>query len=377
MTEPATLQSVLTHFLDPSGLDTQRRKVCRHLQACRTPAMGGMRLRCDQCGREQQIYHGCRDRHCPQCQARATRQWAERQRESILPVRYHHLVFTLPHALNGWVQLHPEAIYQALFQSTWGTLRAFGQDPKRLGGALGMTAVLHTWGQNLSQHVHLHCLIPGGVLRADGQWQPSKGFYLFPVRALSRHYRGRMVSLLRQSATAGELHRVTRAGEVDTVLDALMQTEWVVYSKPCLDHTGTVVDYLARYSHRIALTNSRIQSIDQQYVHLRIKDYRDHNRIKTLCLGGTEFVRRFLLHVLPKGLMRIRHFGFLANRVRRAKLTQIRERLSAATAAQPVSAPANEAEPERPCPACREGRLQIIAQRLPAPLPLPPAGAPP
>lgn len=375
MTEPATLQSVFTHFLDPSGLDAQRRKVCHHLQACRTPAMGGMRLQCSHCATEQRVYHGCRDRHCPQCQARATREWGEQQRDAILPVRYHHLVFTLPHDLNGWVQLHPEVLYRALFQAVWGTLKRFGEDPKRLGGALGMSAVLHTWGQNLSQHVHLHCLVPGGVLRPDGQWQASKGFYLFPVRALSRHYRGRMVALLRKSATAGDLHRVTRAGEIDATLTTLMQSEWVVYSKPCLDHTATVVDYLARYSHRIALTNRRILGIDEQQVHLRVKDYRDHDRIKTLRLDGIEFVRRFLLHILPKGLMRIRHFGFLANRVRRQRLAQLRVCLMTAASEQPDTAPAAETEHQWPCPACREGRLGIIAQLLPAPRTRPPTGA--
>jgi hypothetical protein len=359
MAEPATLQHVLMRFLDDTTLDRQRRKVCTRLQACRTEALGGMRLQCDRCETEQRWYHGCRDRHCPQCQGRATRQWTERQQGHLLPVRYYHLVFTLPHSLNGWVQLHPEVIYRLLFQAVWGTLKAFGQDPKRLGGELGMTAVLHTWGQNLSRHVHLHCLVPGGALGEDGQWKPTRGNYLFPVKALSRHFRGRMVSLLRRAATQGALPRVTRPGDVDTVLDTLMASDWVVYTKDCLDHTGTVVEYLARYTHRIAITNARLLEVDEKQVSLRIKDYRDGNRLKTMCLPGEEFVRRFLQHVLPKGLMRVRHFGFLANRSREQKLARIRRALAVAVAV--VAETASGEAPEYPCQQCRQGRLYVIA----------------
>lgn len=359
MAEPVTLQHILARFPNATPLDTQRRKVCSRLQACRTEAMGGVRLACDRCEREQRWYYGCRDRHCPQCQGRATRQWLERQQDQLLPVRYYHLVFTLPHSLNGWVQLHPELIYRLLFEAVWGTLRAFGQDPKRLGGELGMTAVLHTWGQNLSRHVHLHCLVPGGALRADGHWTPTRGNYLFPVRALSRHFRGRMVSLLRRAATQGALHRVTRSGEVDALLETLMSSDWVVYTKCCLEHTSTVVQYLARYTHRIALTNSRLLAVDDRQVTLRIKDYHDGNRQKTLCLPGEELVRRFLLHVLPKGLMRVRHFGFLANRGRKDKLARVRRAL-----AVPPTVVADTARGERPaypCPRCPQGRLYVIA----------------
>ncbi len=366
MAEAATLQHILNRFAPTDTLDRQRRKVCGHLQACRTEAMGGRVLKCEHCDTEQRWYHGCRDRHCPQCQGRATRQWAERQRGHTLPVHYYHLVFTLPHTLNGWVQLHPQVIYRLLFQSAWATLKAFGQDPKRLGGELGMSAVLHTWGQNLSRHVHLHCLVPGGALGANGQWKTTKGHYLFPVKALSRHFRGRMVGLLRQAATQGKLHRVTRPGEVDSILDALMATEWVVYTKHCLNHTATVVDYLARYTHRIAITNARILAVEDTQVSLRYKDYRDGNRHKTMHLNGEEFVRRFLLHVLPKGLMRIRHFGFLANRCRQEKLARIRRVLAAAEAIPASGAKAVGGEiPGYPCPQCRQGQLYVIAQLLP------------
>lgn len=377
MAEQATMQQALARFLDASGLDGQRRKVCAHLQACRTEAMGGMRLQCAQCRDERIVYHGCRDRHCPQCQGRATRQWAERQRGQILAVPYYHLVFTLPHELNGWVALHPRVICRLLFEAVWATLKAFGEDPRRLGGELGMSAVLHTWGQNMSRHVHLHCLVPGGALRDDGQWQASRGNYLFPVRALSRRFRGRMVAGLRQAASRGELGRVTREGEIDALLERLMAHEWVVYTKHCLQHTATVVDYLARYTHRIAITNARILAVDNRQVTLRYKDYRDGERHKILCLEGEEFVRRFLMHVLPKGLMRIRHFGFLANRGRRDKLERIRRALTM----PPPKAMAQSETPEHGqdgylCAKCRQGRLHVIAQLAPRRQPWRPPEAP-
>ncbi|MDZ7749924.1 MAG: transposase zinc-binding domain-containing protein [Halofilum sp. (in: g-proteobacteria)] len=171
MGEPATVQHALARFLDPGGLDGQRRRVCSHLLGCRTEAMGGVARRCGHCALDAPHWFGCRDRHCPQCQGRAIRQWAERRRADILPVRYYHVVFTLPHTLNAWVQLHPEVIHRLLFASVWATVKAFGRDPKYLGGEMGMSAVLHTWGQNLSQHVHLHCLVPGGALGDDGTWR--------------------------------------------------------------------------------------------------------------------------------------------------------------------------------------------------------------
>ena len=324
MASGASVQQVLSQFLlQPERLDVQRQRVCRHLMQCRTAAMGGRQLHCNACDHEQVQYFSCRDRHCPQCQWRAIQAWAERQRSAVLPVPYHHVVFTLPHQLNGWVQLHPELIYRLLFQCVWGTLERFGRDPKRLNGQLGMTAVLHTWGQTLNQHVHVHCLVPAGALGQDGHWHAARSNYLFPVRALSRRYRGLMVSALRQAATQQQLHRVTHVGEIDQLLNDLMATDWVVYSKHCLQHTNSVIDYLARYTRRIAISNARLQQVDEQTVTLSYKDYRQEARNRQMVLSGEEFVRRFLLHILPKGLMRVRHYGFLANRCRRARLGQI------------------------------------------------------
>lgn len=362
MTDSATLQHALARFLNPAKLDGQRQRVCSHLLACRTEAMGGMVLQCAECDHSHSYYFGCRDRHCPQCQGRSMAQWADQQESNILPVRYYHVVFTLPHSLNGWVQLHPEVIYRLLFQSAWQTLHTFGRDPKRLNGEMGMIAVLHTWGQNLSQHVHLHCLVPGGALGDDGGWHEARSGYLFPVRALSRHFRGRMVSALRKGATAGELDRVTRPGEVDEQLNTLMATEWVVYSKDCLKHTQTVVRYLARYTRRIAISNARILDVDERQVTLRYKDYRDRHRNKHLVLDGKEFVRRFLLHILPKGLMRVRHYGFLANRCRRRRLAQIRQALALTALPEPQATAKTQSYT---CPQCQQHTLHATGLLAP------------
>jgi hypothetical protein len=267
------------------------------------------------------------------------------------------------------VQLHPEVIYPLLFKTVWKTLKAFGADRKRLAGKLGMTAVLHTWGQNLSQHVHLHCLVPGGALSDDQQWHPAKSTYLFPVQALSRHYRGKLVSALRQCAKSGKLSRITRVDEVDTVLNSLMQKDWVVYSKPCLNRTDRIIGYLARYSHRIAISDQRLIGMDQDQVRFSHKDYRK-NQPGIMALHYDEFIRRFLMHVLPQGLMRIRHYGILANRCRKASLKIIRAALAKPS---PVKNVRKKDEPGTyPCPKCRKGQL-IPRQTLnPVPLTHPP-----
>jgi len=362
----ADLQTILGNFLNrDQRLSPRQWQVCSHLQTCRTAALGGLKMHCDHCDYDVPQYHACRDRHCPRCQQRASRRWCESQQAAVLPVTYYHLVFTLPHTLNPWVQLHPQVIYGLLFQCVWATLKAFAGDPKRLSGELGMTAVLHTWGQNLSQHVHLHCLIPGGALSAQGQWHPAKSNYLFPVRALSRVFRGKLVSALRAAARRGELHRVTRPGDIDHTLAALMQTEWVVYSKACVSRTESVVAYLARYSHRIAISDRRIVDVDEEQVVFRYKDYRDHDKSKVMRLSGVEFIRRFLLHVLPKGFMRLRHYGFLANRYRAEKLKQIRGML-----AQGNAAPTTDVTPDAPftgypCPRCHQGIVHVICTLAP------------
>jgi hypothetical protein len=366
------LQTVMNRFLDKYRqehvLSARQGEVIRHIQACRTEVLGGVQLHCDRCDYERPWYGACRDRHCPKCQWRATEAWAAKQRAQVLPVTYYHIVFTLPHTLNPWVALHPAAIYRLLFQAVWSTLKAFGADPQRLGGRLGATLVLHTWGQQLWRHVHLHCLVPGGALDEAGRWHAAKSTYLFPDRALARHVRGKLVSLLRAAYTQGDLPRVSEAAEVERVLNTLMAKDWVVYTKPWLKQPETVIDYLARYSFRTALSDARIRQITDTGVALDYKDYRDQDRWKTLQLPGEALIQRFLLHVLPKGLMRIRHYGFLANRCRRQKLAQIRTALGQAAAeraaeATDIAVPGPFAH--WPCPHCHQGQLRPIGGLAP------------
>jgi hypothetical protein len=368
MDESVSLQAVvaacLEGYAETHRLSPRQWQVCHRIPDCRTAALGGLQLACEACGFEAPAFHSCRDRHCPRCQRRASADWCERQRAAVLPVTYHHLVFTLPETLNGWVEVHPEVVYGLLFESVWATVSAFGADPKRLDGQMGMTAMLHTWGQTLVRHVHLHCLVPGGALGANGTWHAAKSTALFPVRALSRRLRGAFVSRLRSAYRAGELARLSGPQAVDRVLDALMAKEWVVYSKPCLAKTETVVDYLGRYSHRIALSDSRLLAFDGESVGLAYKDYRDGDRRKVMRLAGEELRRRFLLHVLPKGFMRGRHYGFLANRCRGARLAEIRTALAAPPAFANATQGRVVAE-ERPCPKCRTGRLRVTAQLAP------------
>jgi len=372
MTDSPSLQAVIAaclhSYAQEHRLSPRQWQVCHHVLDCRTEALGGFVEQCDHCDEHRPFYHACRDRHCPRCQRQASERWCTRQQAAVLPVTYHHLVFTLPHALDGWVQVHDREIYTLFFAAVWATLRAFAADPKRLDGQLGMTAVLHTWGQTLMRHVHLHCLVPGGALSEQGHWHPAKSTYLFPVRALSRHLRGGFVSRLRQAIEAGRLPRLEDAAQIDAMLDALMDTDWVVYSKPCITHTQTVVSYLGRYSHRIALSDARILNFTDGQVELAYKDYRD-GCDKVMSLEAEELLRRYLLHVLPKGFMRVRHFGFLANRCRGERLGQIREAVDAQEAEEPSASSDNNTMPIEgwPCPNCRQGSLRVTGLIDPRP----------
>jgi hypothetical protein len=365
------LQQVFERFMPAyrqhHRLTPQQGKVSTAISACRTEALGGQLVHCDHCGFEQRRYHSCRNRHCPQCQQQATAQWCDKQWQQVLPVDYFHLVFTLPHELNAWVKQHPGVMYALLFQSVWATLNTLGADPKRLNGRMGMTAILHTWGQNLFQHVHLHCLVPGGALSENGQhWQAAKSTYLFPVKVMSRLFRGKMASALRHAYRGGQLPRLT--GEaINATLDTLMAKDWVVYSKATLRHATTVVKYLSRYTHKIALSEQRLVDMDDTHVTFRWHDYRD-GQDKHLPLEGEEFLRRFLQHVLPKGFMRIRHYGFLANCCRTQKCQQIY---------QCLQAPAQQSQPQVGvttalpswqtgcCPSCRVGTLHVCDEFAP------------
>ncbi|WP_158971833.1 IS91 family transposase [Paraglaciecola sp. L3A3] len=346
------LQQFLPAYRQHHTLSYQQDKVCRHIVDCRTGKLGMQQWQCGSCSFDKVVYCSCRDRHCPRCQGKQTAQWVEQQQGNVLPCKYFHLVFTLPHELNVISQYAPEKLYKSLFQAVWATLSQFAISRKNLKGQLGMTAVLHTWGQTLSQHIHLHCLIPGGAMDEHAHWQSVKKAYLFPVKALSTVFRAKMLAALR----ACEL--------VVPQAQMLMSKAWCVYSKPCLCQPKTVIRYLGRYTKKGMLNESRLQAISEEKVTFNYKDYADGNQHKQMTLRGEEFVRRYLSHILPKGLMRVRHFGFLANCCRRKKLEVIRRQLP-----DMVEQQDNEEtyEPAKywPCPACKAGVLMLTSIVLP------------
>lgn len=356
MNAPLHVADVLHHFLpeyrQQHALSYQQDKVCRHIANCRTGQLGMQQWQCGACPFEKMVYCSCRDRHCPRCQGRQTQQWVEQQQVNVLPCKYFHLVFTLPHELNVISQYAPEKLYTSLFQAVWATLSKFAMSGKNLKGQLGMTAVLHTWGQTLTQHIHLHCLIPGGALDKQAHWRGAKKGYLFPVKALSGVFRAKMLAALR----ACEL--------IIPQAQVLMDKPWCVYSKPCLCRPQTVIRYLGRYTKKGMLHESRLQGIDKDGVSFNYKDYADSNRHKKMILTGEEFIRRYLSHILPKGLMRIRHYGFLANCCRVKKLDVIRRQLP------DVVETAQATEKEKPlacwhCPVCKVGVLMLVSIALP------------
>jgi Putative transposase/Transposase zinc-binding domain len=355
-------------------LSREQRRVMGAVEACRTAALGGHAEVCGDCGLVRIAYNSCRNRHCPKCQGPARARWlAERQAE-LLPVEYFHLVFTLPAPVAALALQNKAAVYDLLFRVAAETLTTLAADPRHLGAAIGLVAVLHTWGQTLQHHPHLHCVVPGGGLSPDGgRWIACRRGFFLPVRVLSRLYRRRFLEQLQAAFDAG---RLSFFGELAPLaeptifaqhLTALGQTEWVVYAKPPFGGPQQVLAYLARYTHRVALANSRLVDLVDGRVRFRWTDYRHHNKVKLMTLEAGEFIRRFLLHVLPAGFHRIRHFGFLANRHRAAKLATCRRLLAALKP--------NAGECTRRslpcCPACG-GPLLCIAILAPRPDPPPP-----
>ncbi|HEY2923057.1 MAG TPA: IS91 family transposase, partial [Candidatus Binatia bacterium] len=309
-----------THFLPAS-----QRKVMRAVSVCRTAELGGHLKRCDTCGFEHPTYNSCRNRHCPKCQSLAKAQWLQKQTSELLPVGYFHLVFTLPHEFNRLILAHKKIVLALLFKAVSETLLEFGQ--RRFGGTVGIIAMLHTWDQTLKDHFHLHCLVPAGALSVDhSRWIAARKNFLFPVTALSQVFRGKFWALLKQSIDRGKLPAANNE------IKASRRKSWVVYAKKPLGSPQTVLDYLGRYTHRVALSNDRIVKVEDEEVTLSYRDRKDGNRKKTIPLKAHEFIRRFLLHVLPDGFMRIRHFGFLANRSKKQMLTQCRKLLKLAPA---------------------------------------------
>ncbi len=343
-------------------------KVMSAIEQCRSVALGGHVLRCDACEQVEIAYNSCRNRHCPKCQASAAKRWLEARQADLLPLDYYHVVFTLPAPISAIAYYNKAVIYDLLFEVAAQTLRTIAADPKHLGAQIGVTLVLHTWGSALMHHPHVHGIVAGGGLSADGErWVSCKPGFFLPVRVLSRLFRRRFIEELAQAHRVGRLQFF---GEYATLIDAraftdwlvpLRAFEWVVYAKRPFAGPAAVLAYLSRYTHRVAISNQRLLALDERGVTFRWKDYRatGKTRHKTMTLGADEFMRRFLLHVLPGGFHRIRHYGLLANAGRREHLARARELLHVAPAADEQATIAN-VQPTFICLHC--GAAMIIVE---------------
>ena len=367
------------------GTAPAERRLLRDLVACRTAALGGHKQQCTQCGHEVLAYNSCRNRHCPTCQGPARARWLAVRAAELLPVPYFHMVFTLPAPLGPLALHNKRVVYGLLFRAVALTLRTIARDPQHLGADIGVLAVLHTWGQTLQHHPHLHCVVPGGGLSGDGsRWLPSRAHFFLPVRVLSRHFRHTFLRLLRSAYRHGKLRcRGPLASLADPAawrrwLEPLEHTEWVVYAKPPFGGPRQVLKYLARYTHRVAISNQRLVAITDGRVSFRWKDYAHGHRSRTMTLDVVEFLRRFLLHRLPRGFQHIRHYGVLGNRRRAAALAHIRALLGAPSepAAPEHADRGDEGPPRDACPQCGTGRLVVVATLAPVDAPHPRAGPP-
>ncbi|OGT32478.1 MAG: hypothetical protein A2W28_08210 [Gammaproteobacteria bacterium RBG_16_51_14] len=342
------------------------------IRDCRTARLGAQVRICDHCGGLQVRYHSCRNRHCPKCQVLTKERWLAARRDELLPVPYFHLVFTLPHDLNPLAQGNSTVLYTLLFRCVSSTLQAFGDNPRWLGGRLGFTLVLHTWGQNLSQHIHIHAIVTGGALDEQGQWLSAKPGFLFPVRALSRVFRGKFIAGLKQAYAQQALHFAGKQTGLIAVaafndfIASLYHNDWIVYAKQPFAGPQQVLDYLGQYTHRVAITNHRLIEIKTNQVRFYWRDRAHGNQQKSMSLDLREFMRRFVLHILPTGFMRIRHYGVLANRNKGNLLTQCRDTLqvSAPEVRLPESVAAFVLRVLRidihRCPLCHTGHLHPL-----------------
>ena len=308
-------------------LSPQQARVMNAIEACRTAQLGGHREHCQQCGYQRCFYNSCRNRHCPKCQSLAKAQWLEQRQAELLPVPYFHVVLTLPHELNGLLLANKRHLLNLLFQAGAQTLLQFGRN--NLGGTVGFTMILHTWDQQLRPHVHLHCLIPAGALAADrSRWIPGDPRFLFPVHALSRVFRGKFLDGLRRLGQRGDL--LSGTDDLDPLCESLRKKPWIVYAKPPFAGPEQALGYLGRYTHRIAISNERILDLRDGAVTFAYRDRAAGDVRRTMTLPADRFIGRFLLHVLPRGFVRIRHYGFLANRCKVDALARCRELLGAA-----------------------------------------------
>jgi hypothetical protein len=372
------VRSCLDEFLDKYGakLTPEQRRALKDITACRTAALGGHVLGCLECGHQQIAYNSCGNRHCPTCQATAAARWLEAHAADLLPVPYFHLVFTLPDVLDPIALANPRVVYDLLLRTAAETVLEVAANPDRLGARTGVLAVLHTWGQALQFHPHVHCVVPGGGLSLDGtRWVGSRPDYFLPVQVLSRVFRGKFLAGLRAAHAAGRLRfaglpndQAAVKSRFEQLLSAAVRTDWVVYAKRPFGSAELVLKYLARYTHRVAISNKRLLEFKDGFVSFRYKDYAHGNRKRVMTLSAVEFVRRLLLHVLPRGFVRIRHYGILSNRQRRENLALCRQLLEGTTPEAKSIEPKKLAErlapvtPTRSCPNCGATRMIVIEE---------------
>jgi len=378
------IRSCLDEFLEKydAKLTCEQRRALKDLTVCRTAALGGHVLECLECGHQQIADNSCGNRHCPTCQATAAARWLEAHAADLLPVPYFHVVFTLPNVLDPLALANPRVVYNLLLRSAADTVLEVAANPHRLGARTGLLAVLHTWGQTLQFHPHVHCVVPGGGLSADGtRWVGSRPDYFLPVPVLSQVFRGKFLSRLRRAYAAGRLRfaggpvdQAAADARFEQLVSAAVRTDWVVHAKRPFAGPEVVLKYLARYTHRVAISNSRLLDFEDGFVRFRYKDYAHGNRQRVLLLPASEFVRRLLLHVLPRGFVRIRHYGLWSNRQRHEDLAWCRRLLNGETASEAGSAESIEPSqalvsvtPTRSCPNCGAGRMILIEEFPPQP----------
>jgi len=364
-----SLADVLRVGLDsaPPRLPKHHWRILNALLACRTPRLGGHRYRCQQCGKSHFVPHSCRNRHCPLCQGQAAHQWLQQQQGSLLPVPYFHLVFTLPHELNWLIKQNQRALYTLLFVAASQTLLQFGHN--RFGAQLGVTAVLHTWSQTLLDHYHLHCIVTGGGLSIDAShWVSAPGHFLFPVTALSKVFRGKFCSGLQQLYADkelqfhGQISSLAQPKAFQRLMRQATRQKWNVYAKRPFAGPNQVLAYLSRYTHRVAISPRRLLALDEhkRTVTFAWKDYADGAKRKTMTVQVQEFVRRFCLHLLPERFVKIRHFGFLSNQQRKARVAQARALLAQAAVTAPAQPGELKAATVKICPFCGSDQLLLI-----------------
>jgi hypothetical protein len=367
-------------YRESHRLSRQEFRVMHAIEVCRTAVLGGHKDQCDHCGHVEISYNSCRNRHCPKCQTLQKEKWIEARSEDLLPIAYFHVVFTLPSELNPLVSMNRKVLYDLLFRSVSETLAKLASHPKHLGATVGVIGILHTWGQNLMDHPHLHCIVTGGGLSSDGTWKLCRRGFFLPVRVMSALFRGKFLDLLKDHFKQNDLVFPNRLGHLkdpadfETFRKNLYRKKWVVYCKPPFDGVKGVLQYLGRYTHRIAISNHRLLNLRNGEVSFLWRDYADHNRQKTMTLKANEFIRRFLLHVLPSRYVRIRHFGLLANRKRQNTIALCRKILGdVKTATQPTTKKETWQEQlfricgidVTLCPVCQKGRMFMIGLLLP------------